>query len=166
MRIAVGADYAGIVVKAPVVEALRSWGHEVEDHGTHSSEPVDFPDVVLPVCTALLEGSANRGILICGSGIGACMAANKIAGIRAALCHDIYSAHQSVEHDDANVLCLGAKIVGEWLALELMRGFIEARFSGDEHFQRRIAKMSEFEKRMGGNAGRLTGGEAERNQAS
>ncbi len=145
MRVAVGADHAGFSLKTPVIEALRSWGHEVEDFGTHSTDPVDFPDVVLPVCTALLKGRVERGILVCGTGIGACMAANKIAGIRAALCHDIYSAHQSVEHDDANVMCLGAKIVGEWLALDLVRAYLDSRFGGEEHFQRRIAKMAAME---------------------
>jgi ribose 5-phosphate isomerase B len=147
MRIAVGADHAGFPLKAPVLEALRSWGHEAEDLGTHSTEPVDFPDVVLPVCTAVLEGRAERGILVCGTGIGACMAANKVAGIRAALCHDIHSAHQSVEHDDANVMCVGAKIAGEWLALDLIHAFIDARFGGEEHFQRRIEKIAEIERR-------------------
>ena len=145
MRVAVGADHAGFPLKAPVIEALRSWEHEAEDLGTHSTDPVDFPDVVLPVCTALLAGRAERGILVCGTGIGACMAANKIAGIRAALCHDVHSAHQSVEHDDANVMCIGAKIVGEWLALDLIKAYMDARFGGEEHFRRRIAKMGEFE---------------------
>jgi ribose 5-phosphate isomerase B len=157
MRIAAGADHAGFSLKGPVIDALRSWGHEVEDLGTHSTEPVDFPDIVLPVCDAVVAGWAERGILVCGSGIGACMAANKVAGIRAALIHDIYSAHQAVEHDDANVMCLGAKIVGEWLALDLVRAFLNARFGGEEHFRRRIAKMAQLE------AVRQGDGEAERN---
>jgi ribose 5-phosphate isomerase B len=147
MRIAAGADHAGFALKPPVIEALRRHGHNVLDLGTHSTDPVDFPDIVLPVCNAVLEGNAERGILICGTGIGACMAANKIAGIRAALCHDVYSAHQAVEHDDANVMCIGAKIVGEWLAVDLVAAFVDARFGGEEHFRRRIAKMTEFEQR-------------------
>lgn len=150
MRVAVAADHAGYALKQPVIDALRFQGHEVTDFGTDSPAPVDFPDVVLPVCRAVLNGEAERGILLCGTGIGACMAANKVAGIRAALCHDTHSAHQSVEHDDANVMCLGAKIAGEWLALDLIRAFLEARFGGEEHFQRRIDKMSAIE------AGRLS----------
>lgn len=145
MRVAVAADHAGFSLKAPVLEQLSAWGHEIEDFGTHSTEAVDFPDVVLPVCRAILEGRSDRGILLCGTGIGACMAANKVAGIRAALCHDVHSAHQSVEHDDANVMCLGAKIVGEWLALDLIRAFLEARFADEEHFRRRIEKMAAIE---------------------
>ncbi|MBX3069169.1 MAG: ribose 5-phosphate isomerase B [Thermomicrobiales bacterium] len=145
MRIALAADHAGYLLKAPVADALRAWGYEVADHGTHSGDVVDFPDVVLPVCRAVLNREAERGILLCGTGIGACMAANKVAGIRAALCHDLHSAHQAVEHDDANVMCLGAKIVGEWLALDLIRAFLDARFGGEEHFQRRIDKMAAIE---------------------
>lgn len=146
MRIALAADHAGFSLKQPVAAALHHWGFEVADHGTHNAEPVDFPDIVLPVCRDVLEGRAERGILLCGSGIGACMAANKVGGIRAALCHDVYSAHQAVEHDDANVMCLGAQIVGEWLALDLIRAFLDARFGGEAHFRRRIAKMTEIER--------------------
>jgi ribose 5-phosphate isomerase B len=145
MRIALAADHAGYPLKAPVADALLAWGHDVVDHGTHTGQPVDFPDIVLPVCRDVSEGVAERGLLLCGTGIGACMAANKVPGIRAALCHDIHSAHQSVEHDDANVMCLGAKIVGEWLALDLIRVFLDARFAGEEHYQRRIAKLAAIE---------------------
>ncbi|MGE3797604.1 MAG: ribose 5-phosphate isomerase B [Thermomicrobiales bacterium] len=145
MRVALAADHAGFPLKQPVIEALREWGHELADHGAHSTDPVDFPDIVLPVCRDVIAATADRGVLLCGTGIGACMAANKVAGIRAALCHDIHTAHQSVEHDDANVLCLGAKIVGEWLALDLIRAFLDARFGGEEHFQRRIDKMAALE---------------------
>ncbi|CAN5707220.1 ribose 5-phosphate isomerase B [soil metagenome] len=147
MRIAIGADHAGFELKAPVEMALASWGHDVLSLGIFSPEPVDFPDVVVPVCEAVLAGEADRGILVCGTGIGACMAANKVPGIRAALCHDVHSAHQSVEHDDANVACLGAKIVGEWIALDLIRTFLDATFKGEEHFQRRIDKMTSLENR-------------------
>lgn len=146
MKLAIGSDHAGFRLKQPVIDALRSWGHEVEDLGTHTPEPVDFPVIAKAVCGAITEGRAERGILVCGSGIGACMAANKIAGIRAALCHDVYSAHQSVEHDDANVLCLGAQIVGEALALDLLRTYLAATFSDEEHFRRRVAMLAEMDR--------------------
>jgi ribose 5-phosphate isomerase B len=149
MRIAVGADHAGYSLKGDVVEALSRWGYGVEDMGTQSPEPVDFPDIVLPVCEAVVEGRVDRGILVCGTGIGACMAANKVPGIRAALCHDVYSAHQSVEHDDANVMCIGGRIVGDWLAMDLIQAFLDARFLDHEHFRRRVAKMAEFDRRRG-----------------
>ncbi|MGN6358992.1 MAG: ribose 5-phosphate isomerase B [Thermomicrobiales bacterium] len=145
MRIIVGADHAGFHLKGPVVRALREWGHTVEDAGTHSADPVDFPDIARAICEAVQGGQAERGIMVCGTGIGACIAANKFAGIRAALCHDVHSAHQCVEHDDANVCCLGAQIVGEWLALDLLRTFVDARFSGEEQFRRRLAKLAAIE---------------------
>ncbi len=145
MRISLAADHAGFSLKGPVADALRGWGHKVVDRGAESTEPVDFPDVVLPVCRDVVTGRAERGLLICGTGIGACMAANKVAGIRAALCHDLHSAHQSVEHDDANIMCVGAKIVGEWLALDLIEVFLAARFGGEEHYRRRIEKMNAIE---------------------
>lgn len=146
MRIIVGADGAGFGLKGPVVRALREWGHAVEDVGTHDGGQVDFPDVARDVCDPVRAGAADRGIMVCGTGIGAVMAANKLPGIRAALCHDVHSAHQSVEHDDANVCCLGAGIVGEWLALDLLRAFLDARFGGEEHFRRRLAKLAELER--------------------
>jgi ribose 5-phosphate isomerase B len=145
MRLAVGGDHAGFPLKGPLIDALRDWGHAVEDLGAFSTDPVDFPDIALDVCTAVREGRADRGILVCGSGIGASMAANKLPGIRAALCHDVYSAHQSVEHDDANVLCLGAQIVGQWLAFDLVKTFLNATFSDTENFRRRVQKMTAFE---------------------
>lgn len=146
MRLAIGSDHAGFRLKGPVVEALRSWRHEVEDLGTHTGEPIDFPVITKAVCAKVTEGKADRAILVCGSGIGACMAANKIAGIRAALCHDVYSAHQSVEHDNANVLCLGAQIIGEALALDLLRTYLAATFSDEEHFRRRVAMLAEMDR--------------------
>jgi len=149
VKVAIGGDHAGFALKGPLKEALVAWGHEVEDFGSHTAEPVDFPDIAQAVCGAVQRGRAERGVLVCGTGIGACMAANKLAGIRAALCHDAHSAHQSVEHDDANVLCLGAKIVGEWLAVDLLKTFLDARFSDEEHFRRRIRKLSELERQMG-----------------
>jgi ribose 5-phosphate isomerase B len=146
MRIIVGADHAGFPLKGTVVEALRSWGHEVQDVGTHSTEPVDFPVVARKVCDPVRHGEYDRGIMVCGTGIGAAMAANKIPGIRAALCHDVYSAHQSVEHDDANVLCIGAQIVGDMLALDLLRTYLAAEMSPEEHFQRRVRQLAELER--------------------
>ena len=148
MKIAVGGDHAGFPLKGPVVEALRAWGHEVTDLGTHSPEPVDFPDLTERVCAALRRGEAERAVMVCGTGVGACIAANKIPGIRAALCHDVYSAHQCVEHDDVNVMCLGAQIVGQTLALELIKSFLGARFSTEEHFRRRVRKLHEMERRF------------------
>jgi ribose 5-phosphate isomerase B len=146
MKLIVGADHAGYELKSRVVEELRAWGHEVEDVGTHSADPVDFPDITRRVCDPVRHGAAERGILVCGTGIGASMAANKLPGIRAALAHDIYSAHQCVEHDDANVLCLGAQIVGDRVALELIHSYLGARLRPEEQFRRRIAKMAELER--------------------
>lgn len=147
MRLVVGGDHAGFPLKGPVVDTLRSWGHEVADVGTDSSEPVDFPDIAELVCEAVREGDAERGIMVCGTGVGASIAANKFRGIRAALCHDVYSAHQSVEHDDVNVLCIGAQIVGDKLAFDLLRAFLEAEHSPDEEYRRRVAKLAELEGR-------------------
>ena len=147
MRLVVGGDHAGFPLKGPVVSALRAWGHEVQDVGTHSPEPVDFPDIAQQVCDAVRSGHAERGVMVCGTGVGACIAANKVPGIRAALCHDVYSAHQCVEHDDVNVLCLGAQIVGETLALELIKTYLGAQPSTEEHFRRRVAKLAELERR-------------------
>lgn len=146
MRIIVGADHAGYILKTTVVMALREWGHEVVDVGTHGPEAIDFPVVARRVCDPLRTGEFDRGIMVCGTGIGACIAANKIPGIRAALCHDVYSAHQSVEHDDANVICLGAQIVGDRLALDLLRAFLEAEMDPAEHFQRRVRMITALER--------------------
>jgi ribose 5-phosphate isomerase B len=150
VKLIIGGDHAGYELKAKVVEVLKSWGHEVVDVGTHSREPVDFPDIAEALCMNVRNGKAERGIMVCGTGVGAAIAANKIAGIRAALCHDVYSAHQSVEHDDVNVLCLGAWIVGEKLALELLQTFLAATYSDDVNFRRRVAKLGELEKRHQG----------------
>ena len=147
MRLVVGGDHAGFPLKGPVVETLRSWGHEVTDVGTDSTDPVDFPDIAELVCEAVRKGDAERGIMVCGTGVGAAIAANKFRGIRAALCHDVYSAHQSVEHDDVNVLCIGAQIVGDKLAFDLLRAYLEAEHSPDEEFRRRVAKLTELEDR-------------------
>lgn len=146
MRLAVGGDHAGFPLKGPVIELLRAAGHQVEDFGTHSSEPVDFPDIAQAVCGAIRSGSAERGVLVCGTGVGAAIAGNKIPGIRAAVCHDTYSAHQCVEHDDVNLLCIGAQIVGIKLAGELLGAFLAAEFSTAPEFRRRVAKLAELER--------------------
>jgi len=147
MRIVVGADHAGYVLKQEVAEALRNSGHEVIDVGTNSTAPVDYPDSAEAVAKAVIDGRSERGVLICGSGVGASVAANKLPGIRAAVCHDTYSAHQGVEHDDMNVLVLGGRIVGPALALELVQAFVAARFSGEERHVRRLGKVKALETR-------------------
>jgi ribose 5-phosphate isomerase B len=151
MKIALGADHAGFPLKGTLLEFLKSEGHEVLDLGTHSTDPVDYPDFAKAVGEAVLSGKAERGLIVCGSGIGACVAANKLPGIRAALCHDSYSARQGVTHDDVNVLCLGARVIGPALALEVLRVWLEARFSEGERHKRRLAKIHQLETR------RLTG---------
>lgn len=143
--IAVAADHAGFPLKQLVVQWLRDAGEDVLDLGTHDSEPVDYPDVARDLGDAIRDGRATRGVLVCGSGAGACIAVNKIPGVRAAVCHDTYSAHQVVEHDDANVLCLGGRIVGESLAKELVDTWCAARFSEDERHVRRLNKVLELE---------------------
>ena len=148
MRLAVGGDHAGFPLKGPVVEYLRSLGHEVHDFGCYSPEPVDFPDIAERVCEAILKGEAERGVMVCGTGVGASIACNKVPGVRAALCHDVYSAHQCVEHDNVQVLCLGAQIVGELLAYELLRAFLGARFSTSEEFRRRVEKLAKMDERF------------------
>ncbi|MDQ3820525.1 MAG: ribose 5-phosphate isomerase B [Acidobacteriota bacterium] len=146
MRIAIGADHGGFPLNERVIEELRAAGHEVEDFGTHDgSVPDDYPDYALAVGRAIQSGRADVGIIICGSGVGASVAANKLRGVRAALCGDTYSAHQSREHDDCNVLCLGARVVGVELAMEIVRAFVRARFTGEERHRRRLAKVNEIE---------------------
>jgi ribose 5-phosphate isomerase B len=146
MRIAVGGDHAGFPLKGPLVELLRTWGHEVTDHGTFTPAPVDFPDIAQQVCKQILDDKADRGVMVCGTGMGAAIAANKIPGIRAAVCHDVYSAHQCVEHDNVNVICLGAQIIGDKLAEELLRAYLNAEFSTEEHFRRRVRKLGDLER--------------------
>ena len=150
MRIAVGADHAGFELKENVRAFLEKTGHEVIDLGTHNLEPVDYPDYAEAVGRSLREGKAERGIVICGSGVGASAAANKIPGIRAGLCHDTYSAHQGVEHDDMNVLVLGARVIGPELAHELVRAFVTAQFTKEERHLRRLAKVNAIEARYSG----------------
>ena len=148
MKLAMGADHAGFPLKGPLVQLLRSWGHTVNDLGTHSSDPVDFPDIAKKVCDEVLAGRAQRGIMVCGTGVGASIAANKVKGIRAALCHDTYCGHQCVEHDNVNVLCMGAWIIGPKVAEEVLTAFLNARFaSTDADFQRRVRKLEDMDKR-------------------
>lgn len=145
MRVAIGADHAGFVLKDELARLLHEDGHEVVDLGTSSTDPVDYPDYARAVGQAVAEGRTERGIIVCGSGAGAAIAANKIRGIRAALAHDTYTAHQAVEHDDANVLALGSRVVGSELARELVRTFLAARFTGEERHLRRLGKIMEIE---------------------
>ena len=145
MRIAVAADHGGYPLKTVIVPYLRGLGHEVADLGTTSTEPVDYPDYARALARRLEEGSAERGVLICGSGVGACVAANKVPGIRAAVCHDTFSARQGVEDDNMNVLCLGSRVIGPELAKELVQTFLAASFSGAERHVRRLAKVREIE---------------------
>jgi RpiB/LacA/LacB family sugar-phosphate isomerase len=147
MRIAIGADHAGFALKQKLGDALRDLGHEVTDTGTMSDDPVDYPDYAEAVGQLILAGKADRGVLVCGSGVGASVAANKLPGIRAAVCHDTYSARQGVEHDDMNILVLGARIVGEELARELVRAFLAAKFTAEERHLRRVAKIKALEQR-------------------
>jgi RpiB/LacA/LacB family sugar-phosphate isomerase len=145
-RVALAADHAGFELKERMAGFLKEAGFEVVDLGTSNREPADYPDFARAIGEALREGKAERGILICGSGVGACVAANKIKNIRAGLCHDTYSAHQGVEHDDINVLCLGSRVIGEELAKELVSAFLAARFTGEERHRRRLDKIKALEK--------------------
>lgn len=148
MKIAIGADHGGHPLNERVIEILRAAGHEIEDFGTHDgTQSDDYPDYAVKVGEAVRDGRAECGIVICGSGVGAAVAANKLRGVRAALCGDTYSAHQSREHDDCNVLCLGARVVGVELAMEIVRAFVGARFTGEERHQRRLKKVLDIERR-------------------
>jgi RpiB/LacA/LacB family sugar-phosphate isomerase len=147
MRIVIGADHAGYDLKEIITAYLRHLGYEVIDKGTDSDDPVDYPDYAEAVASAIVDGDAERGVLICGSGVGTSVAANKIPGIRAGLCHDTYAARQGVEHDDMNVLVLGARVIGVELARELVDNFLRARFNGEERHRRRVAKIKALEGR-------------------
>jgi ribose 5-phosphate isomerase B len=149
MRIVIGSDHAGFELKALIVEFVRGMGKEVLDIGTHSPDSVDYPDYAEAVAVAILEGQAERGILICGSGIGASVAANKVRGIRAGLCHDTYSAHQGVEHDDMNILVLGARVIGLAMAQELVTAYLHAAFTHEERHVRRLNKVKALEAKFG-----------------
>lgn len=147
MKIAIACDHAGFSLKKELAAHLTRLGHEVSDLGTDSPDrPVDYPDFAEKAAGAVLSGAAARAIVVCGSGVGACVAANKIKGIRAGLCHDTYSAHQAVEHDDINVLCLGARVIGPAPAFEIAVAFLDAKFTGEERHQRRLDKVLRLEK--------------------
>ncbi len=153
MRIAVGADHAGTPLNEVAIAELRRAGHDVLDLGTHDpSQADDYPDYAAAVAEEVTSGRCERGLLICGSGVGVAVAANKIPGIRAGMCHDTYSAHQGVEHDNINVLCLGARVVGADFMLEVIRTFMAARFTGEERHRRRLGKILTLEQRFCGQA--------------
>lgn len=145
MKIVVGGDHAGYHLKVKLLEALSGMGHEITHVGSFTPDPVDFPDVARKVCDAILSGACERGVMVCGSGIGAAIACNKVRGVRACVVHDLYSAHQCVEHDDVQVAAVGASIIGETLAAELLEVFLNARFSEGEEFRRRVDKLDEMD---------------------
>jgi RpiB/LacA/LacB family sugar-phosphate isomerase len=150
MKIALAADHAGYEMKRDLAGKLTREGHEILDLGTDTAAAVDYPDYAEAVAGVMRDGQSERGIIVCGSGAGVSIAANKFPGIRAAVCHDCYTAHQAVEHDDMNVLCLGARVVGANLAREIVDAFLKATFSGEERHLRRLAKIHDFEARFTG----------------
>jgi RpiB/LacA/LacB family sugar-phosphate isomerase len=145
MRIAIAADHAGYQIKDDVINIVQFLGHDIIDLGTYNQEPVDYPDYALKLGKVVAENQADRGILICGSGVGACIAANKIKGIYASVCHDTYSAHQGVEHDNMNVLCIGSRIIGIELVKELIKAFLSAELQKEDRFIRRFEKIKSIE---------------------
>ena len=145
MKIVIGSDHAGFHLKEELKLWLQQSGYQVEDVGSHTPDPVDFPDIAFAVCSKIRANKKQRGLLVCGTGVGAVIAANKVKGIRAAVCHDAHSAHQSVEHDDVNVMCIGAQIVGSWLAQDLVSTFLDATFVPDADLSRRVEKLSRLE---------------------
>ena len=148
MRVGIAADHGGFLLKEQLLTALRNEGYELVDFGASHLDPSDdYPDFVIPLGKAVTRGDIERGVTLCGSGVGACIAANKVSGVRAALITDVFSAHQGVEDDDMNVICLGARVVGYALALELIRVFLQARFIGAERHRRRLAKVKELDKK-------------------
>ena len=146
MRVAVGSDHRGFRLKGTIVELLRRWGHEVQDLGTHSAQSVDYPDVAQQVACRVAQGEADRGVLICGTGLGMCIAANKVAGVRAAPCHDELTAELSRRHNDANVLCLSGELLNEELVSRILQRWLETPFEGGRH-ARRLEKISQLEQR-------------------
>ena len=146
MKIGVAVDHAGFPLKGRVIEVVQRLGHEVHDYGTMSTDPVDYPDYAAALGEAVIAGDVDRGVLLCGSGVGASVAANKLKGIRAAVCHDTYSAHQGVEHDDMNILVMGARIIGPEMVPELVTAFLHATFSNEERHVRRLAKIAALER--------------------
>jgi ribose 5-phosphate isomerase B len=150
VRVAIACDHAGFALKATVVDAVRASGNEPLDLGTGSTDPVDYPDFAAAAGRAVRDGRAERAIVLCGSGVGAAVAANKLLGIRAGVCHDVYSAHQAVEHDDLNVLALGARVIGASLATDLVRTFLAARYNAEPRHAHRLAKIAALERDAGG----------------
>jgi RpiB/LacA/LacB family sugar-phosphate isomerase len=151
MKITIGSDHAGFALKKVLIEHLHKSGHKLDDVGTDTIDPVDYPDYAEAVAQGVIQGRSERGILICGSGVGASVAANKIPGIRAAVCHDSYSAHQGVEHDDLNVLVLGSRVIADELAKDLCTIFLNARFTGEPRHRRRLEKVFKIEQRYSTN---------------
>ena len=145
MKLTIGSDHAGFPLKGTLIRLLQSWNYTVKDVGSFTPDPVDFPDIALLLADELASGRAERGIMVCGTGVGAAIACNKIQGIRAALCHDTYSAHQCVEHDNVNVLCIGAQIIGPSVAEEILTNFLNAKFSTEEQFRRRVRKLDQLD---------------------
>jgi RpiB/LacA/LacB family sugar-phosphate isomerase len=148
MKVVIGSDHAGFQLKNAMGDLLRSLGHEVLDIGAFNENPSDYPDFAEAVGRAILDGRAERGVLICGSGIGASVAANKLIGIRAGICHDTYSGHQGVEHDNMNVLVMGSRVVGEKLAEDIVRAYLAAKFTNEERHVRRLAKVAALEQKI------------------
>lgn len=147
-KLVVASDHFGFPMKGPLIEALKSWGHSVTDIGVYSTAPADFPDIAQKLSDEILSGRCERGIMVCGTGVGASIAVNKVRGMRATLCHDTYCAHQCVEHDDVNVICMGAWIIGPRIAEEIVHTFLNARFASDNpDFRRRVEKLNEMEKK-------------------
>ena len=145
LKLIIGSDHAGFPLKGPLIKLLQTWNYVVKDVGSFTPDPVDFPDIALLLTDEIISGRADRGIMVCGTGVGAAIACNKIQGIRAALCHDTYSAHQCVEHDNVNVLCIGAQIIGPSVAEEILTNFLNAKFSTEEQFRRRVRKLDQLD---------------------
>ena len=145
MKLAIGSDHAGYPLKIQLLDKLRAKGHEIIDFGSYDPTPVDFPDIAKKVTASILSGESERGIMFCGTGVGAAIACNKVRGIRASVCHDIYTAHQCVEHDDVQIIALGAQIIGPTVAGELIDIFLEAEFSTSPEFRRRVAKLDDMD---------------------
>ena len=150
MRLVIGSDHAGFALKRAILDHLAALGHSVEDVGGYDDSPVDFPDIARKIGAAITSARAERGLMVCGTGVGAAIAANKMRGIRAAVCHDVHSAHQCVEHDDVNVMCIGAQIVGGWLAKDLITAYLGATFSTDADFRRRVDKLAAMDRERQG----------------
>ncbi len=146
LKLVIGSDHAGFPLKGPLMKFLKSLNYSIKDVGSFNPDPVDFPDIALLLADEIKNGRADRGIMVCGTGVGAAIACNKIPGIRASVCHDTYSAHQCVEHDNVNVVCMGAQIIGQSIAEEVLMNYLNAKFSTEEQFRRRVQKLDEFDK--------------------